>query len=105
MLDLVERSLHLPKLAVSESHIDMALQATVDSKQVVVENAFDHGDDNVPKDSQNHVKAKYMGSTVDQQEMHALGRIQQLRVRCIHRGPVGVSLANSHSETFNTYQF
>ena len=82
----------------------MALHTSSGSKQVVVQSAFDHGDDFGPQGSPNHVEAKYMGTTADQKEMHALGRIQQLRVRHTRQGPSAFFLADASRGTFNTYQ-
>jgi hypothetical protein len=35
-----------------------------------------------------YVEAKYMGTIVDQREMSMLGRVQVLRVRIPHNGPL-----------------
>jgi hypothetical protein len=50
------------------------------SKEVGAQSAIERYDDYGAREDYNHVEAKYLGSTVDQREMHALGRIQQLRV-------------------------
>ena len=52
-----------------------------DSKDIgVQQSAFETNENGGNNEPYNHVEAKYMGTTVDQREMHALGRIQQLRV-------------------------
>ena len=51
-----------------------------DSKAVGVESTLARVDDGTAPEDYNHVESKYMGTQADQMEMHALGRIQQLRV-------------------------
>jgi hypothetical protein len=76
-----------------------------DSKEVAAQSAIERYDDEGAREDYNHVEAKYLGSTVDQREMHALGRIQQLRV-CHQKDKSGMQCLTDplfEREISNTY--
>lgn len=51
-----------------------------DSKEIGVQSRVQRFEDGAKEDDYNHVEQKYLGTIADQQEMHGLGRVQQLRV-------------------------
>ena len=68
-------------------------QLSSDSKDVGVQSAFERFDG----DGYNQIEAKYLGSTVDQREMNALGRIQQLRV-CDYKDKNYIHCLTNHKQ-------